>query len=94
MTHPNGVHQRQMKWPNPKNYLKNLAKNHILSGAKLHAIFCPFATMAMFDPTFLQVKGGKAKNFCVNEKCQFVLSFFSNFQDLVCGNGQQSLAFW
>jgi hypothetical protein len=50
--------------------------------------------MAMFDLTYLQVKGGKGKNFCVDKECQLVLSFFSNFQDPICGNGQCNVAFW
>jgi len=44
--------------------------------------------MVMFDPTFLQVKGGKGKNFCVDKEHELVLSFLSISQDPICGNGQ------
>ncbi len=50
--------------------------------------------MAMSDPTILLVKCGKGKNFYANEECQLVLSFLTIFQDPICGNGQQSVAFW
>jgi hypothetical protein len=50
--------------------------------------------MATFDPTSLQVKRGKGKNFCVEKKRQLVLSFLLISQHPVCGNGQQSVAFW
>jgi hypothetical protein len=52
------------------------------------------ATMATSNPTSLQVKRGKGKNFCANEEHQLVLSFFLISQDPVCGNHQQSVAFW
>jgi hypothetical protein len=50
--------------------------------------------MATSDPTSLQVKHGKGKNFCVDEESQLVLSFLLISQDPICGNGQQSVAFW
>jgi hypothetical protein len=52
------------------------------------------ATMATFDPTSLQVKCRKGKNSCVDKERQLVLSFLLISQDLVCSNGQQSVAFW
>jgi hypothetical protein len=50
--------------------------------------------MATSDPTSLQVKCGKGKKNCANKECQLVLSFLLISQDPICGNGQQSVAFW
>jgi len=74
------------KEPSKKSYFVE-RKNHTPSLVLL-------ATMATSDPTSLQVKCGKGKNFCANEECQLVLSFLLISQDPVCGNGQQSVAFW
>jgi hypothetical protein len=52
------------------------------------------ATMATSNPTSLQVKRGKGKNFCADEERQLVLNFLLISQDPVCDNGQQSVAFW
>jgi hypothetical protein len=78
----------------PEKIPQEPSKKIIFYWVQSHIPSCPFATMAMFDPTSLQVNGGKGKNFCVNKKCQLVLNFLSNFQDPICGNGQQSVAFW
>jgi hypothetical protein len=87
MTHPNGAHQWQMKWPGPEKYVKNPAQNRSTSLVLL-------ATMATSDLTSLQVKCGKGKKICADEEHQLVLSFLLTSQDPICGNGQQSEAFW
>jgi hypothetical protein len=42
MTHPNGVHQQQIKWLKLGKYVKNPTKNQILSSIELHSISCHF----------------------------------------------------
>jgi hypothetical protein len=37
---------------------------------------------------------GKEKKNNANEECQLVLSFLAIFEDPICGNGQQNVAFW
>jgi hypothetical protein len=86
MTHPNGAHQQQTKWPGPEKYLRTQQKIIFCWMQNCTPSLVLLAMMATSDPTSLQVKCWKGKKISADKECQLVLNFLLICQDPVCGN--------